>query len=312
MQGMLRLQERFHCLATETPLPNMWFVCVTADITWLQFTLAGQIFCSRCASNIIKGSRFGHDGMIRVCNLCLEKLASVDDDDDDRRSISSAVSPFAAHQFGNDSSATGLAGHSQSPFAASQLFGRKEEPFNLFSIAETRRHISASDEGSFASRPLTPLSHNLEDFLGPHESRPIAPFRRGLVDDDKDLSIITDVFPRDSPAAGSGTKTPLDFPSTIPIPSGAMSTIQFPLSSPERQPDSPRPQSMPRSRYDSYADFDSSTPFIRSRVQSRLTDLMAGEPGWRTRRESTACVPTEYPPFLEARARSWFPDTPRT
>jgi 1-phosphatidylinositol-3-phosphate 5-kinase len=293
MQGMLRLQECFYCLAAETPLPNMWYVCVTHDSTWLQFSLAGQIFCSRCASNIIKGSRFGHDGMIRVCNLCLEKLASVDEDDDDRRSISSAASPFAAHQFGDDSLAMSLAGHPQSPFAASQLFGRTEEPFNLFSIAETRRLISASDEGSFASRPLTPPSLTLEDSWGPQTTRPIAPFRRGLVDDDKDLSIITDGFPRDSPAVGSGTKTPLDFPQTIPIPNGAMSSIQFPMSSPERQPDSPRPQSMPRSRYDSYADFDSSTPFIRSRVQSRLTDyLMAGEPGWRTRRESTACVST--------------------
>src|SRR6267154_475078 len=279
MQGMLRLQERFHCLAAETPLPNMWFVCIPHDSTWSQFSLAGQIFCSRCASNVIKGSRFGHDGMIRVCNLCLEKLASVDDDDDDRRSISSVASPFAAHQFGNDSLATGLARHPQSPFAASQLFGRTEEPFNLFSIAETRRLISGSDEGSFASRPLTPSSLTLDDSWGPQTSRPIAPFRRGLVDDDKDLSIVTDVFPRDSPAVVYGTKTPLDYPQTIPIPNGAMSSIQFPMSSPERQPDSPGPQSMPRSRYNSYADFDSSTPFIRSRVQSRLTDyLMAGEP----------------------------------
>ncbi|KAI0001751.1 hypothetical protein BJV77DRAFT_1076272 [Russula vinacea] len=250
--------------------------------------ICGQIFCSRCASNVIKGSRFGHDGMIRVCNLCLEKLASVEEDDDDRRSISSAVSPFAAHQFGNDTD-VGLARHPQSPFAASQLFGRTDEPFNLFSIAETRRLISGSDEGSFASRPLTPLSQSLDDSWGPQTSGTIAPFRRGLVDDDKDLSIITDVFPRENPTVGSGTKTPLDFPGTIPIPNGAMSSIQFPLSSPERQPDSPRPQSIPRSRYDSYVDFDSSTPFIRSRVQSRLTDFfMVGEPGWRTRRESTA------------------------
>src|SRR6266850_5521265 len=295
MQGMLRLQKRFHSLAAETPLPNMRFVCDNCISTWLQFTLAGQIFCSRCASNIIKGSRFGHDGMIRVCNLCLEKLASVDDDDDDdRRSISSSVSPFAAHQFGNDSLVMGIAEYPQSPFAASQLFGRTDEPFNLFSIAETRnrRLISGSDEGSLASRPLTPLSHSQEDSWESQTSKPIAPFRRGLADDDKELSIITNGFPRGSPPVGSGVKTPLDFPATIPIPNGAISSIQFPLSSPERQPDSPGTQSVPRSRYNSYMDLDSSTPFIRSRVQSRLTDfLMAGEPGWRTRRESTAYVP---------------------
>src|SRR5579863_9677441 len=111
--------------------------------------------------------------MIRVCNLCLEKLASVDeDDDDDRRSISSAVSPFAAHQFGNDSLAMGLAQYPQSPFAASQLFSRTDEPFNLFSIAEPRRLISGSDEGSFASRPLTPQGHFQEDPWGPQTSKP--------------------------------------------------------------------------------------------------------------------------------------------
>ncbi|KAH9982757.1 hypothetical protein BGW80DRAFT_1264842 [Lactifluus volemus] len=252
--------------------------------------ICGQIFCSRCASNIIKGSRFGHDGRIRVCNLCLEKLASVDeDDDDDRRSISSGVSPFAAHQFGSDSLAMGLVRHSQSPYAASQLFGRTDEPFNLFSIAETRRRISGSDEGSFSSRPLTPLDQPLESPWGLQGYKAAAPFRRGLGDDDKDLSIVTNTFSRDTPPIASGAKTPLDFPVTIPVPGGAMSSIQFPLSSPERQPDSPVPQSMPRSRYNSYADFESSTPFIRSRVQSRLTDfLMIGEPGWRTRRESTA------------------------
>ncbi|KAH9065873.1 hypothetical protein EDB87DRAFT_1776509 [Lactarius vividus] len=251
--------------------------------------ICGQIFCSRCASNIIKGSRFGHDGMIRVCNLCLEKLANEDeDDDDDRRSISSLVSPFAAHQFGSDPLSLSLARHPQSPFAASQLFGRSEEPFNLFSIAETRRLISGSDDSGFSSRPLTPLGRSQEDSWGPQAWKAAAPFRRGLVDDDKDLSIVTDTFPQVGSPMASGVKTPLDFPATIPVP-GALNSVQFPLSSPDRVPDSPGPQSVPRSRYGSYADLDPSTPFIRSRVPSRLTDfMMAGDPGWRTRRESTA------------------------
>jgi 1-phosphatidylinositol-3-phosphate 5-kinase len=296
-------------MATEASLPDMRFVCIDDSGIWLQFILTGQIFCSRCASNIIKGSRFGHDGRIRVCNLCLEKLASVDeDDDDDRRSMSSVVSPFAAHQFGSDPLATGLAQHSQSPFAASQLFGRTDEPFNLFSIAETRRLISGSDEGSLSSRPLTPLDRP-EDPWETQACKATAPFRRGLVDDDKDLSIITNAFPRETPPVASGAKTPLEFPVTIPVPGGAISSIQFPLSSPERQPDSPMPQSMPRSRYNSYADLESSTPFIRSRVQSRLTDfLMTGEPGWRTKRESTAYVPCSMYLFS---TRSFFLDMRR-
>ncbi|KAH9178847.1 hypothetical protein EDB89DRAFT_1901620 [Lactarius sanguifluus] len=238
--------------------------------------ICGQIFCSRCASNIIKGSRFGHDGMIRVCNLCLEKLANEDeDDDDDRRSISSVVSPFAAHQFGSDPLSLSLARHPQSPFAASQLFGRTEEPFNLFSIAETRRLISGSDDSGFSSRPLTPLGRSQEDSWGPQAWKAAAPFRRGLVDDDKDLSIVTDTFPQVGSPIASGVKTPLDFPATIPVP-GALNSVQFPLSSPDRVPDSPGPQSVPR------------------RVPSRLTDfMMAGDPGWRTRRESTAQMLTK-------------------
>ena len=278
-------------------------ICGPSELLIVAYAMAsisftGQIFCSRCASNIIKGSRFGHDGMIRVCNLCLEKLAANEDedDDDDRRSISSVASPFAAHQFGSDPSSLSLARHPQSPFAASQLFGRTEEPFNLFSIAETRRFISGSDDSGFSSRPMTPVGLSQEDSWGPQAWKAAAPFRRGLVDDDKDLSIVTDTFPQVGSPMAPGVKTPLDFPATIPIP-GALNSIQFPLSSPERAPESPGPQSVPRSRYNSYADFESSTPFIRSRVPSRLTDfIIAGDPGWRTRRESTQCV---CPSFID-------------
>lgn len=251
---------------------------------------AGQIFCSRCASNVIKGSRFGHEGLIRVCNLCLEKLAKVeDDDDDDRRSvISSATSPFAAHQMGPDSLSLSLAHHSQSPFAASQLFGRTDEPFNLFSIAETRR-ISGSDESGLGSRPSTPIELSRDDGSWRFARKAIAPFRRGLADEEKDVDTLTDTYSHDHLPIAPGSKTPVDFPVTVPVSSdGATSSIQFP-SSADNGPDSPRPQSLVRSRFNSYADFEAATPFIRSRAQSRLMDTaLMGEPGWRTRRESTA------------------------
>ncbi|OJA17543.1 hypothetical protein AZE42_04204, partial [Rhizopogon vesiculosus] len=84
--------------------------------------------------------------MVRVCNLCLEKLAKVEDeDDDDRRSVvSSTTSPFPAHQFGGDTFALRLGRHPQSPFAASQLFGRTNEPFNLYSIVEDESREDAN------------------------------------------------------------------------------------------------------------------------------------------------------------------------
>lgn len=189
---------------------------------------------------------------------------------------------------GPDSLSFSLAHHSQSPFAASQLFGRTDEPFNLFSIAETRR-ISGSDESGLGSRPITPIEGPRDDGSWGFARKAIAPFRRGLADEEKDVDTLTDNYSHDHSPIAPGSKTPVDFPVTVPVSSdGAMSSIQFP-SSADNGPDSPRPQSLVRSRFNSYADLEAGTPFIRSRVQSRLMETaLIGEPGWRTRRESTA------------------------
>ncbi|KZT72925.1 hypothetical protein DAEQUDRAFT_722557 [Daedalea quercina L-15889] len=252
--------------------------------------ICGQVFCSRCASNVIKGARFGQDGMVRICNLCLEKLAKVDDDDDDdRRSVTSSMtSPFANHQlgqFGADSFSFSLANQSQSPFAASQLFGRTDEPFNLFSIAETKRY-SGSTDASLLYEPTTPFNDARGDKVT--RENPV-PFRRTLADDDKDSIAFPDRFNNDESPTAPGAKTPIEFPVTVPVSvDGATSSVQFPGSSPDRSHPFESP-GMLRSRFNSYADFDPSTPFIRSRVQSRLNESFNfGEPGWRTRRESTA------------------------
>jgi 1-phosphatidylinositol-3-phosphate 5-kinase len=256
--------------------------------------LQGQIFCSRCASSIIDGARFGHDGMIRVCNICVERLGKDDpDEEDDHRSIASTNSPFPAHQLSSESIYFGLGHHPQSPFAAAQLFGRTDEPFNLYSIAETKRPPSSLDGSRPGSHPITP-----GDMLSSPKSswEPIyeisAPFRRGLSDEEKDPVTLSTSFTHDDLPPTTRAKTPIDFPVTVPISVEVLTTssIQFPISSPEHHhgPDSPRPASRHRSRFNSYGDFDVATPFIRSRVQSRLENIVAGEPGWRTRRESTA------------------------
>ncbi|KAJ7361225.1 hypothetical protein DFH08DRAFT_368712 [Mycena albidolilacea] len=259
--------------------------CESIFTTWRRkhhCRICGQIFCSRCASNIIRGSRFGHDGMIRVCNLCLEKLAKVDeDDDDDRRSVVSSVTSFPAHQLGIDS--MGLAHHPQSPFAASQLFGRTDEPFNLYSIAETKRRISGSDESGFGSRPITPPLRERDDGVWEPPRENPAPFRRGLSDDEVN---VLDPFSTEESPTVPGIKATFEFPGAIPINVDAPSSIQFPKGSPDHL-DSPGPRL--RSRFNSYGgDFEVATPFIRSRVPSRLDSFTTVEPGWRTRRESTA------------------------
>lgn len=221
--------------------------------------------------------------MVRVCNLCLEKLAKVDEeDDDDRRSIvSSTASPFPAHQFGADAFVLGLGHHPQSPFAASQLFGKSEEPFNLYSIAETKRSYSGSDSSGLAT------SHSPEPVRDS-----TAPFRRNLTEDDKDPTAIVRQHDQNgnviSPEPRS--KPPVDFPKTAPLALDRpnTSTIQFPVSSPEHlgASDTPGTYEAIRSRFNSLGDFDVATPFIRSRAQSRLDSVTALE-GWRTRRDST-------------------------
>lgn len=229
--------------------------------------------------------------MIRVCNLCLDKLKTVEedeDDDHDRHSISSSAvsTPFAAHQFGQVHSAD-RAGFSSSPFSASQLFGRADEPFNLFSIAETRRRqISGSDDSGFGSRPMTP-----DGYANMHSSggfKVVAPFRRAMGDDEGHDGPLSSNYAHPMSPAGVRSKTPVDFPISAPMGDGATSTIQFPQSSPERNTDSPGP--FGRLRFDSVNDWDADTPFIRSRVQSRLVDLSMPEGGWRERRDSVAYV----------------------
>jgi len=228
--------------------------------------------------------------MIRVCNLCLEKLANIDDDDDDRRSVISSSTSFPIHQLGLDSHSLSLGHHSQSPFAASQLFGQTDEPFNLYSIAETKRQISGSDESGSPSRPMTPgFPESDKETWRPVLENP-APFRRGLSEEEKDAVNISSSYSNDDTLIAPGSKTPIDFPKTTPAINvgGQMSSIQFPVGSPDHGTDSPRPRSRVRSRFNSYGDFEVPTPFIRSRVQSRLDDIAVGDAGWRTRRESTA------------------------
>ena len=244
----------------------------------------GQVFCSRCASNIIKGARYGHDGMIRVCNLCLEKLSKVEDDDeDDRRSVvSSTASPFATH---HPSDLYSLARYTNSPFSTSQvqITNQKPDPFNLFSIAETKLGMESphSPVGS-AGAPYDRDS----DLI--HST--VVPFRRNLSNEEtQPIHIPSSGHERSLSAQSS--KLPVEFPITVPVSgNGAVSSVTFPGSPSEQALDSADGM---RSRINSsYGDFDGSgTPFIRSRVQSRIPDNFGSEPGWRTRRESTACVP---------------------
>ncbi|EJD52194.1 hypothetical protein AURDEDRAFT_181710 [Auricularia subglabra TFB-10046 SS5] len=237
--------------------------------------LCGQIFCGRCASNIIKGSRFGADSMIRVCNLCMEKIEHADaDDDDDRRSIVSsfsfsAPSPFTAHQL---APAIQNTPDLQSPYTASALFGNMEDPFGMLQDgADARRSLGSSEDG--------------RDW---DDNDSTAPFRRNISDEDK-VEVMTnasknvDVSPAEDSAPEISVSLNGELLDTIP-PEGQQSSIQFPGSG-SVETDSPRP-SVRTSRVNSAVDGDLRMEMLRSRAQSRVGPM--GEPGWRTRRESTA------------------------
>ena len=215
-----------------------------------------------------------------MCNLCLEKLAKVEeDDDDDRRSIVSSVTSFPAHQLGIDAFIN--MAHPQSPFAASQMFGRTDEPFNLYSIAETKR----PDFGP-ASLPETPYFTEGEDGIWESVRDNPAPFRRPLTDEEKDHGHLPS-FNLDISPTKANQRGRAEFPATKPIAiDTSTSSIQFPIGSPERS-DSPRTVSKARGP-NTYGEYEVATPFIRSRVHSRLDTSFDAEPGWRTRRESTA------------------------
>ena len=204
--------------------------------------------------------------MVRVCNLCLEMLGTVDEDDDDRRSIVSSVNSFPAHQFGSESF-NSLAFYPQSPYSASQIFERKDDQFNLYSIAETKRPLFESGlEGMYEVAQKNP-----------------APFRRTLSDEEKDSS---NAYNQPDFPVMQGRSTPVNVPRSAG--DANPSSVQFPVGSPDNLLDSPRPSDRLRSGINSYADSEVPTPFIRSRVQSRLDNITSVDIGWRTRRESTA------------------------
>ncbi|KAF8665459.1 hypothetical protein AX16_000477 [Volvariella volvacea WC 439] len=255
--------------------------CKSTFTTWRRkhhCRICGQIFCSRCASNIIKGSRFGHDGMLRVCNLCLERLAKVDEDDDDRGSVISSVTSFPV-PFVMEPISHSVGRFPQSPFS-SQVFG---EPYNPYSFSEPKRPLGTPTEIKIG---LPSRSDSFDAGLWEPLAANPAPFRRDMNDEDKLIGhISSEAFPTSASPTTTGYKPSLSFPISIPVNKELMSTIQFPVGSPEHVMDSPHSFSRPGMGY--YGEVDATTPFIRSRVHSRL-DSLPGDIGWRTRRESMA------------------------
>ncbi|KAH7107138.1 hypothetical protein BKA62DRAFT_765689 [Auriculariales sp. MPI-PUGE-AT-0066] len=239
--------------------------------------ICGQIFCGRCASNIIKGSRFGADSMIRVCNGCMQRIrdAEKDEDDDDRRSIISsysysAPSPFTAHQLGMHSQPSP---DFQSHYSSNPLFASSSEPFSFFSPPEGQR--SLSEDGEDSTLP--------EDWDGRGAT---APFRRNITDEDKVEAMTTssknvDVDPGLQDVSVSLNGAALDPDQSDPA---LQSSIQFPGATGETEVITPSPRP---SRVNSSVEPDLLREVLRTRTQSYIGTNLGGDTGWRGRREST-------------------------
>lgn len=220
--------------------------------------------------------------MLRVCNLCLQKLEEEDDEEDDRRSVLSVSTNFPAHQ---------LDPHHASPYSTMQGgLSRSAETGNLYSIGEMRRKSSfdAFDSASRPSSPAygdTPQDPNWEESTASHVVHP--PFRRGLAEDERVPTNPLEAFISASPSSAV-RPTLIASPVAVPAVLPGQSSIAFP-GSPSSSEGGRSPAPL-RSRFNSYAtEYDPTTGFGRNRVHSRL-DLTGdlAEPGWRTRRESSA------------------------
>ncbi|WVQ72779.1 hypothetical protein IAR50_002339 [Cryptococcus sp. DSM 104548] len=190
--------------------------------------ICGQIFCSRCASNIINARRFGKDGVLRVCNLCLKIMEEYkEDDEDDRRSINSVST--SVHRYPSitdraflDAAISPELQYAKSPFAASQLFTSHPNE-SLTAIDESSvsgpfsrwgNDLSLEEDSGF-QRPFSPNDGSEgEDgqmWIG-KPPKTAAPFRRPMEMDQKIQS------ESDSPDPENETPgTPLTAP-----PSGSM------------------------------------------------------------------------------------------
>ncbi|KAF5332625.1 hypothetical protein D9611_005067 [Ephemerocybe angulata] len=249
--------------------------------------ICGQIFCSRCASKVIDGERYGHPNVkIRVCDLCLKDDNARDEDDDRRSVVSSATGAFPMHQYPE---AFTPGRHPPSPF---QLYGRSsDDPLNMFALAEAKRQMSHLGYGSEGtdSRPMSPYFIDAPDgqWEAAHDNP--APFRRAMSDDDGESAsgLSASLMLPDGPFA-STSKKGVDIPvkQTLNLDLSGFNSVPFPggMGSPDQE--SPRPDSRNTFSRFSSAEYDATTPFMRSRGTSRL-DSFTGLPG-RSRKESTA------------------------
>lgn len=136
--SIVSIAYMIHATLSDMPLSSDCRVC-------------GRIFCSRCASNIIPGARFGHEGLIRVCNICVAILshrskngAHLSDSGGDRTGLP-ASSSVANLNISLPLQSSYRAGQSQ--YAGSSLFPRND--YSSYNLANT---MGVDDFGTLQHR----------------------------------------------------------------------------------------------------------------------------------------------------------------
>lgn len=135
--------------------------------------ICGQIFCSRCASNLVPGERWGHNGPLRTCDQCKHMLEEYDR----RQKIDADARTASVRPRAQSASSVVDESHDvpapRSEFAATTLFAHDSHML-------PRRRSSAGEEEEGTPMQL----HELEALGDWSMAEPIAveeaPFRSGL------------------------------------------------------------------------------------------------------------------------------------
>ncbi|CBQ67997.1 probable FAB1-phosphatidylinositol 3-phosphate 5-kinase [Sporisorium reilianum SRZ2] len=164
--------------------------------------ICGQIFCGRCAANVLKGKRFNLDGMIRACNFCKRMLEEYDrhELENQRHNKLNLVTQRASKnpnrvQPDKDMISAPLEAQIRSPqaqFAANHLFASASAGPSAFSLGMP---ASMSAPFGFADADSRAVAEMHAGLNGDQDQRarkkkadapPVAPFRKGM--DEEELA----------------------------------------------------------------------------------------------------------------------------
>lgn len=267
--------------------------------------ICGQIFCSRCASNIIGARRFGQEGAVRVCNLCLKIMEEYKDDhdDDDRKSINSIATsarlPSITDRAFLDAAVSPELSYAKSPFAASQLFTSNPNE-SLAAIDESSVPTRWRDHDEM-DRPYTPNgggSQSDDEDIWTMRPNTAAPFRRPVDDENKESGVPDSSDQSPDPAGSQSPSPPSPEERHVRLDSTPHEMlprrVEFPRSD-TYSSDGGENQRAPLHRVDSNAPLIGLRTRLSSRAsQGGLTALIDGDKAeglWRVRSHSFAHRP---------------------